>query len=129
MNSLSLQIIRFGIVGFTSNLLIYLMYLVLTNFGVEYKSAMSFLYFVGVLLSFIANKKWTFYHSGPLNMTFVRYVSLYAGGYFINLLILIIAVDRFALRHQLVQGVMIFVLAVLLFLGQKLWVFRPADAT
>ena len=128
MNVMKISIIRFGIVGCTSNLLVFLFYLAFTSFGLGYKSTMSFLYLVGVLLTFNANKKWTFNHSGNLKVAFLRYVSLYAVGYLINLFVLITAVDRFAFRHQWVQGVMIFVLAVFLFFGQKLWVFRHADA-
>jgi putative flippase GtrA len=58
---------------------------------------------------------------------FVRYCSAYGLGYVINLLVLIVLVDRMGYPHEIVQGVMILSLAVMLFLLQKFWVFRQDD--
>lgn len=129
LSAFSLQAIKFGVVGLTSNLVLYLLYLGLTGIGLGHKLAMSLLYVVGVLQTFAFNKKSTFSHDGYLGATFVRYISAYAIGYLINLVILIVAVDQFGYRHQWVQGVMILVLALFLFIVQKLWVFRPAETT
>jgi putative flippase GtrA len=123
------EIIRFGVIGVVSNLVLYLVYLELTGFGVGHKSSMTILYVVGALQTFAFNKKWTFSHLGHLSETFRRYVGLYVVGYLINLAVLITAVDWFGFHHQWVQGAVILVLAVFLFLGQKLWVFKPAEAT
>jgi putative flippase GtrA len=122
--ALSWQIVRFGIVGFVSNIVLYLFYLGITNLGFGYKLVMSLLYIVGVLQTFVFNKKWTFSHHGQLNGTLIRYILIYVVGYFINLGALVIFVDRFCYPHQLVQSVMIPVIAVLIFAMQKLWVFR-----
>ena len=43
---------------------------------------------------------------------------------FLNMLVLVLLVDRAGYPHLWVQGAMILVLAVMLFLMQKLWVFR-----
>jgi hypothetical protein len=40
-----------------------------------------------------------------------------------------VLVDRMGYPHQLVQGVAIVVLAILLFLMQKFWVFRPTSVS
>jgi len=120
----SLQVIRFGVVGLTSNLVLYLVYLGLTGSGVGPKLAMSLLWVVGVLQTFVFNKKWTFSHHGHLSATFLRYISLYAVGYLINLGVLIVLVDQLGYSHQWVQGVMVLVIAVLLFVMQRAWVFR-----
>lgn len=124
LGAFSLQAIRFGVVGFTSNLVLYLLYLGLTDIGLGHKLAMSLLYVVGVLQTFVFNRKWTFSHHGRLSVTFVRYISLYAVGYLINLGVLIVMVDRLGYSHQWVQGMMVLVVAVLLFVMQKAWVFR-----
>jgi len=55
-----------------------------------------------------------------------RYWIVYVLGYLLNLAVLMILVDRVGLSHQLVQGIMILVLAILLFVAQKFWVFRIA---
>jgi putative flippase GtrA len=124
MRSLNLQLFRFGVVGLTSNLALYLLYLCLTNIGVEHKLAMAMLYIIGVLQSFFFNKKWTFKHSGQMNAAFLRYISIYLAGYLINLSALIIFVSKLGYPHQLVQGVMILIIAALMFAIQKHWVFR-----
>ena len=64
LNAFSPQVIRFAVVGFASNLVLYLVYLGLTSIGLGHKNAMSILYVVGVLQTFVFNNKWTFRHYG-----------------------------------------------------------------
>jgi putative flippase GtrA len=52
-----------------------------------------------------------------------RYIAAYAIGYIINYLALWSLVDIGGFPHQYVQGVMIFLLAGMLFIMQKYWVF------
>jgi putative flippase GtrA len=120
----SLQLIRFGVVGLGSNLVLYAFYLGLTAIDVGPKLAMSLLWVVGVLQTFVLNRKWTFSDHGRLSVAFVRYISLYAIGYLINLGVMIVMVDRLGYSHQWVQGIMVLFIAVLLFVMQKAWAFR-----
>lgn len=85
---------------------------------------MSLLYGIGVAQTFLFNKKWTFGSTGAHGPALLRYCLTYGLGYVINLLVLILAVDRWGWPHQWVQGTMILSLAVLLFLLQKFWVFK-----
>jgi hypothetical protein len=82
---------------------------------------MSILYVVGVLQTFVFNKKWTFRHYGHQMVTFMRYISLYVFGYLINLIVM---VDQLGYSYERVQGLTVLVLAVLLFVLQKAWIFR-----
>ena len=118
------QLFRYAIVGLSSNFVIYLLYLLITGVGVGHKTAMTFLYGLGTCLTFTFNKKWTFDHEGHLSKTFVSYVSIYMMGYIFNLLALYLLVDKFDYDHRWVQGSMIFLVAILLFLLQKYVVFR-----
>ena len=118
------QLLRYAMVGLISNVILYLAYLLLTSFGLGHKTAMTFLYVVGILQTFLLNRRWTFNHNGKVHSTFIRYVITYAMGYLINLIALYILVDRYGLPHQVIQGVLIFAVAVFLFLLQKFWVFR-----
>ena len=120
------QFFRYAIVGFASNLIGYLLYIVLTSVGLGPKLAMSVLYAVGVLQTFVFNKNWSFGFNGAATPALVRYATIYALGYVINLLALMLLVDQAGLRHQLVQGVMILVVAVMLFIAQRYWVFPKA---
>ena len=121
------QFLRFALVGLASNALLYLGYLILTGGGVGHKSAMTLLYALGVAQTFLFNRNWSFRHPGSVQCAFARYVACYAVGYLLNLFVLYLAVDRFGLPHQIIQGIMIVTLAVMLFLVQKYWVF-PASA-
>lgn len=120
------QFIRYATVGLASNIVLYLAYLALTTAGVESKLAMTLLYVLGVVQTFAFNKRWSFRHGGLRGPAFVRYCASYALGYLINLGVLLVLVDRLGYPHQVVQGVVILALAILLFLLQKYWVFRPA---
>ena len=124
LSALSPQVFRFAVVGFASNLVLYFVYLGLTRIGLEHKLAMSILYVVGILQTFVFNKKWTFTHHRRQMLTFMSYFSIYAFGYLLNLAVLIVMVDHLGYSHERVQGVTVLVLALLLFVLQKAWGFR-----
>jgi putative flippase GtrA len=108
-----------------SNLLLYLAYLLITGIGIGHKLAMTILYVTGVCLTFVFNKNWTFSHRGQYRKTFIGYILIYLLGYLVNFSALYLFVDRLEFPHQLVQGVMILVIAVLMFLLQKFLLFTP----
>jgi putative flippase GtrA len=121
---IKLEVFRFIVVGLISNIIIFLIYLLLTGFGLNAKMAMTLLYCVGVIQTFVFNKKWTFRFSGKSELTFIRYCLVYLMAYLLQLIALIIFVDYIGLAHQWVMAVLIMVSAVLIFIAQKLWVFR-----
>jgi putative flippase GtrA len=119
---------RFVIVGLASNLVLYLIYLLITAFGLGYKISMTMLYVIGTLQTFALNAHWTFKHRGNNRASLVKYFIAYGACYLINILALIVFVDHMGLPHQIVQGVMILLIAVVMFLLQKFWVF-PSPVT
>jgi putative flippase GtrA len=102
---------------------------VLTTFGAQPKVAMTLLYVLGTLQSFMFNKRWSFRSEAPHGAELARYVASYAAGYLLNLLLLVVLVDRMHLPHRLVQAFAIVALAVFLFVLQKFWVFRVRHGT
>lgn len=126
-NILDTQFLRFAVVGLASNLLCYLVYLGLSTLGMDPKLAMTILYAVGVAQTFVFNKRWTFRHDGAAAVQFYRYCTVYFLGYLLNLAVLYVLVDLYGFPHQVIQAAMIFLLAALLFLAQKFWVFRPVQ--
>ena len=118
------QLLRYALVGLGSNVILYLAYLLLTGFGLGYKTAMTLLYGVGVLQTFLFNRRWTFGHQGHIHSAFVRYIIVYFLGYLVNFSALYIFVDVLGFFHQLVQGIMIILVAMLLFVLQRFWVFN-----
>jgi putative flippase GtrA len=118
------QFVRFAIVGVVSNALLYAAYLMLTLFlGLEHKLSMTLVYVVGVILSFVANRSWSFDHRGMAHTAFVRYAVANVIGYLLNLAILVLAVDRLNLPHEGVQAVAIVLVALCTFLLHRYWVF------
>ena len=118
------QLLRYAVVGLCSNLVLYFLYLSLTRLGLGHKTAMTLLYVAGTSLTFVFNKTWTFGHKGLLGRTFFAYSSIYAAGYIVNLIALYVLVDRLGYDHRWVQGVMIILIALLLFTLQKSVVFK-----
>ena len=118
-----IQLSRYAIVGLASNAFGYLLYLLLTTVGMGHKTAMTLLYGVGVLQTFIFNKRWSFSHQGPTKTALRRYIISYCIGYAINYIALWGLVDKLGFPHQWVQVVMIFLLASMLFTLQRYWVF------
>lgn len=124
LNTLA-QLLRFAFVGVASNAVLYFLYLFATSLGVEHKLAMSGLYLLGVLQTFVLNKSWSFRHSGRTTSTLLRYFVVYLLAYVVNLGVMIVLVDLRGYSDRIVQGAMIIVVAMLLFFAQKYWVFRP----
>lgn len=122
------QFARYAIVGVASNAIGYVLYIALTRLGVGPKLAMSLLYGVGVLQTFFFNKRWSFGFSGAATPALVRYAMVYALGYVVNFLTLMLLVDQAGLPHQWVMAGLVLFMAVFFFAGQKLWVFRQTPA-
>jgi putative flippase GtrA len=123
------QFWRYAAVGLASNLALYAAYLLLTHLGMPSKLAMTLLYAMGVAQTFVFNKRWSFRSGGATKTQFRRYCAAYAFGYFFNLSALFLLVDRLGWPHQVVQGILILINAILLFLLQKFWVFRASPPT
>ena len=117
------QVIRFGLVGVAHNGAAYLLYLLLTWLGVEPKLVVAVCYPIGVLISYLGNKKFTFRHTGGNAGTFFRFVLTYASGYVVNLAGLYVFFDILGYPHQWVQLVLMVFLAGYFFLLQKFFVF------
>jgi putative flippase GtrA len=78
---------------------------VATNYGIGYKTAMTLLYTIGILLTFLFNRCWTFDHQGLSTKDFIRYISVYVLGYLFNLAALFLFVDELEFPHQPEQGI------------------------
>lgn len=117
------QLFRYGLVGIANNLSGYLIYLLITYWGVEPKKAMTLLYVVGATIGFVGNRKWTFAHKGALLGSGARYFIAHIFGYLVNLLIMLTFVDRLGYSHQWVQAAAIIAVAGFLFVTFKYFVF------
>lgn len=117
------ELLRFGVVGVVSNVLLYFLYLALTAAGAGHKAAMTGVYCLGVLQTYAANRRWTFGRPGGHGAV-ARYWAVYGACYLLNVGLLVLLVDVAGLAHQPVQACLIVLVALLTFLMQKHWVFR-----
>lgn len=116
---------RFAVVGAGSNFALYVLYLFVTWLGAGHKTAMTGLYLLGMVQTFVLNRAWTFGYRGDVRGAMWRFLVVYALGYLLNYGMLGIFVDAMSFPHQAVQAVAIFVVAVMMFMMQRHWVFAP----
>lgn len=121
------QLTRYALVGITSNVIGYLIYLAIVSLNVTPILTMTFLYGIAASIGYFGNRNFTFQFKGSLSGSGMRYCITHCAGYFINLFILIIFVNKLGYPHQWVQAVAIFVVAGFLFISFKFFVFRDAD--
>lgn len=120
------QFIRYCIIGVVHNGAGYLLYLLVTWLGAEPKIAMSVLFVIGVAVSFLLNRNWSFADKGSVSGSLTRFVIVYLTGYGLNLAALLVFFDRLGYPHQWVQGIATITIAVVLFLLNRYVVFRDA---
>jgi len=115
--------VRFAIVGVCSNGALYLAYLALCLAGLGPKTAMTVSFLLGTTVTFAFNRNWSFQSDRAVPGAFVRYAATYALGYVFNFVALVLLVDLAGYPHQLVQGAMVVLVAILMFIVQRRWVF------
>ena len=118
------QFIRYVVVGVATNGAGYLFFYLFTAVGLGPVVAISILYPIHLALSFTLNKRWSFAHQGRVTMTAVKFLIAYAGCYLLNVAALTLFADHLGFSHLIVQACAIVILACLLFLVQRYWVFR-----
>ena len=117
------QLIRYGLTGVMHNVGGFLLYLLATHLGVEPKLAMTVLFVVGVAVSFLVNRIWTFGDSSSIAGNAGRFVVVYLVGYVLNLSILLVFVDQLKYPHEWVQGFATIGIACVLFVLSRYYVF------
>jgi putative flippase GtrA len=121
------QVVRYGVVGVLNNLLGYLIYLLVTWFWLDPKVAITLMYPIGAATAYFGHAKYSFTYNGRTSHGIVRYVLAHFIGYSVNIAMLYVFSDRLMYPHQLVQAVAIFVVAGILYLLFRYFVFpnRP----
>lgn len=119
-----MQLVRFAIVGLSVNLALYGVYLVLTRLGTGHLVAAVAVFMLGMASSFAANQHWTFTHRGRGNVALWRFAAAYAAALVANLGLLYAFVDKYGFPHAFVQAASVILIAALLFLLLKYWVFQ-----
>ena len=121
------QVIRYGSVGVLHNLLGYLIYLLITFLGLDPKLAVTILYPVGATAAYFGHMKYSFTYRGRYARSLPRYLLAHLIGYGVNVAMLFVLSDQLKLPHQVVQFSAIFVVAGVLFLLFKYFVFPYSE--
>ena len=120
-----LQFIRFNLVGIANTGLTYAVYAILVFIGVNHFIALVADYAVGIVFSFLMNKRLTFRIRGRTGIgTFARMVGTYMLLLTLNALMLWALVDKRGVNTYLGQAIALVVVALLSFAAQRLVVFR-----
>lgn len=125
MSDLSLprQVIRYAVVGLLNNLLGYLIYLLMTSFGMDPKLAVTILYPITTTIGYFVHSKYSFAYRRGHGGAMLRYLMAHCIGYGVNVAMLLILYDHLKLPHHAVQAAAVFVVAGVLFLLFRYFVF------
>jgi putative flippase GtrA len=120
--------LRFLVVGASNNAAMYGLFIVLSLVGVGAIPAATVTYLLGMGVSFFFHRRWTFRHSGHPASAAARFLAANAAGYAVNVALLWYFVHQLDLPQIPVQFGAIAVVAVLLFVLMRSWVFRAVAA-
>lgn len=119
------QVIRYGVVGILNNLLGYLIYILATWLWLDPKVAVTLMYPIGAATAYFGHARYSFCYGGRTSYSLVRYTAAHLIGYAANLGMLFLFSDVLGIPHQLVQAMAIIVVAGILFLLFRYFVFPP----
>ena len=119
------QAVRYGIAGVLNNLFGYAAYLLMTYFGIDPKVAVTFVYPLTVTTGYFAHFRYSFSSRRAHGSAMSRYLVAHCSGYAVNLAMLHVFSDRMGLPHQAVQAAAIIVVAGMLFVLFRVFVFAP----
>lgn len=121
------QVVRYGVVGVLNNLLGYLIYLLVTWLWLDPKVAVTLMYPIGAVTAYFGHVKYSFAYSGRTSHGIIRYAIAHLVGYGTNIAMLYVFSDLLMYPHQLVQAAAIVVVAGILYLLFRYFVFpnRP----
>lgn len=117
------QLFSYVLVGALTNLIGYAIYLFLTYHEITPKLAITVLYPIGAIIGFFGNKRFTFRHNGHIGTAGIRFLIAQLLGYLLNLLLLMVFVDKLGFPHQIIEAFAIVTVALFLFLISRFFVF------
>ncbi|QSF44669.1 GtrA family protein [Paenibacillus tianjinensis] len=118
------QTYRFIIVGILNTIVGFGVYAIYLHFiNNNYLQALITSHIIGVAHSYIWNNKWTFTMNKISFKSIVRFISVYAITFFVNLLLLSLFIDRIGTNKLIGQGLALFITTLVSYTGHKYWSF------
>ncbi len=123
--NLNSQFVRFILTGLLSNVLGYGFFLVSVYIiGLGHKTSATILFLIGMLVNYIVNKNWTFALHGKHISTLSKFSITYFVGYFLNISMLFLFVDKLSYSPGWVQLFAIGILVIYYFFLNKYFIFK-----
>lgn len=85
-------------------------------------------YVVGLICSFILNRRWTFRHRGPWLASAVRFFLVFATAYGANLFAMLLLRDYLAIDRYLAHALATIPYTMIFFVGSRVFAFRSRHA-
>ncbi|MGF9562910.1 GtrA family protein [Neorhizobium sp. BT27B] len=124
MNGLVRQLVRFGLVGLVNTSVgLLAIYALMYVFQVSPGFANAGGYALGLCISFLLNRDWTFQDNSKICQTLPRYLAVAAVCYSLNLAIVLSAVHMLGIDPYVAQLLGIVAYTACMFVGCRLFVF------
>jgi len=117
------QIFKFCGVGILNTIIGYCAFFLLVNY-LNYLLALFIAHIIGVLHSFLWNKYWIFKSRQFRLLEFIKFNVIYAMVFIVNAIALFVCVEIFQVNPRLAQLLLLPVITMISFFGQKLWTFN-----
>lgn len=127
INLLDGSLIRYGLVGLCNSLVGLMIIYMAKALGIGDVAANAIGYGVGLVFSFVVNKRWTFGYIGSHASSFVRFCLIIAMAYFANLGVVMTSIDGFGLNGYLSQALGVPIYTLIGYVGCRLYVFADEN--
>ena len=117
------QIFKFCGVGVLNTIVGYCAFFLLVNY-MNYLLALLIAHIIGVLHSFLWNKYWIFKSRRFRFLEFIKFNVIYAMVFIVNAIALFMCVEIIQVNPRLAQLLLLPVITLISFFGQKLWTFN-----
>jgi putative flippase GtrA len=120
-----IRLTRYGVVGLVTNAVVYVIFVIMIWFGMKPLLASGLCYAIGLTLSYLINRRWTFDSTGNHSSDLPRFLAAYGLGLGVTLLSMTILLGF--LIPQLAQLVTIVITAVAIYIFLHLFKFGNGD--
>jgi putative flippase GtrA len=122
------RMVKYGIVGVLNVAIDFSLYALLVTIGVWYPLAKTMSLTVATANGYTLNRIWTFRAGPHRHIALAKYAGVQAVSLAANVTVLALLVEIAGLNEIVAQAIALPFIAVLSFLGQRLWTFRDALA-
>jgi putative flippase GtrA len=119
------QFIKYSFVGVLNTVIGYVAFFISVNY-VQYLIALGCAHIIGVINSYVWNHSWVFHHRRSV-VEFVKFNAVYFIAFAANAGALVLCVDFLKLEPRLAQFILIPLVLVISFTGNKYWSFKAND--